>query len=169
LSAKVEVEGIEVGSMAMMDLVAGDETLLREAVASGDGTALDDRSRVSAHLSFGGGLDPTWLDQFSEACRALTGSFEPRNFLDARSELEDPIEGSNRAVERVDPSWIDSVAQLRDRDIDRLAGQWIDLLADELVSMGSEDKMGIRVLTSEIVAFARAARGAPAILFAWAL
>ena len=55
-----------------------------------DLAALDDRRRFPAHLALGGGLDPTWLDLFSEAARTVTGADGPADFIDARLELEAP-------------------------------------------------------------------------------
>ena len=73
-----------------MDLVAGDRRAILEVIAAADWAALDDSRRFSAHLALGGELDPDWLDLFSEAVRGVTGLGDPRNFLDARSEVEDP-------------------------------------------------------------------------------
>ncbi|MCP6756973.1 hypothetical protein NL533_35630, partial [Klebsiella pneumoniae] len=73
-----------------MDLIAGDarENLL--VIEFDDLLAFDDPSRFAAHLSLGGGLDPTWLDLFAEAARTVTGSGEPSDLLDARIELDGP-------------------------------------------------------------------------------
>ena len=59
---------------ARMDLVAGDAREILTALAADDREALADRTRFTAFLSMGGGLDPTWLDLFAEACRDVTGS-----------------------------------------------------------------------------------------------
>ena len=72
---------------AQMDLVAGNSREILLAITMDDWAGLADRSRVDAHLSLGGGLDPTWLDLFSEAVRAVTSSDEPTDFIDARHEL----------------------------------------------------------------------------------
>jgi len=56
-----------------MDLVAGDEREILLAIAVDDWAGFDDRGRFDAHLSLGGGLDPTWLDLFAEAIRTVTG------------------------------------------------------------------------------------------------
>lgn len=45
------------------------------------------RDRYEAHLSLGGGIDPTWLDLFSEAARVTLDADAPSDFIDARFEL----------------------------------------------------------------------------------
>jgi hypothetical protein len=50
---------------ALMDLVAGNSREILLAVAVDDWQGLADSERFDAHLSLGGGLDPTWLDLFS--------------------------------------------------------------------------------------------------------
>ena len=67
---------------AQMDLVAGNSREILLAVTLDDWAGLADRSRVDAHLSLGGGLDPTWLDLFSEAVRVVTGGDGPADFID---------------------------------------------------------------------------------------
>ena len=62
---------------ALMDLVAGDERSILLAISVEDWAGLDDRTRFDAHLALGGGLDPTWLDLFSQAVRGATGGEEP--------------------------------------------------------------------------------------------
>ena len=57
----------------VMDLVAGDSREILLAVAVDDLAAFEDPARFPAHLSFGGAIDPTWLDLFSQAVRAVTG------------------------------------------------------------------------------------------------
>ena len=159
----------------LMDLVAGDtrETLL--AISVDDIAGLSDRGRFIAHLALGAGLDPTWLDLFSEACRSVTGSAEPGDFLDARRELDGPGGPGNpgdlgeRTIERVDRTWLEAVAQVSDRDLDRVAGRWIDLLDDELGELPREEKPWIRQLTGDLVEFARSSREAPDVLFAWSI
>src|SRR5690349_4684196 len=108
--------------MALMDLVAGDERSILLALSVDDWAGLDDRGRFDAHLSLGGGLDPTWLDLFSEAVRGATSGDGPSDFLDARRELgpgggwstgmpesSGPPADTERVIERVDPAWIDAV------------------------------------------------------------
>lgn len=153
----------------VMDIVAGDSREILLVVAMDDLAAFDDRSRFAAHLSFGGAIDPTWLDLFSQAARAVTGRDEPRDFLDARMELEGPGEAGERTVERIDPAWTDAIARLDDRDIDAVTGRWIDLLQDELGDLPREEKPSIRKFAREIVDFARAADLAPAVILAWSL
>ena len=152
-----------------MDLVAGDAREILLAITVEDWAGLDDRSRFNAHLSLGGGLDPTWLDLFSEACRSVTGGADPRDFLDARLELDGPGEAGERTIERVDPGWTDAIARLADQDVDRVAGRWVDLIEEEYGEVPREEKPWIRSLAGDIVDFAREADRAPAVLFAWSL
>jgi hypothetical protein len=153
----------------LMDLVAGDAPDILVVIGTDDLAALDDRRRFVAHLALGSGLDPTWLDLFAEAARTVTGSGDPADFIDARLELEgiDPDDG--HTIERVDPSWIDTVARLRDDDLGHIAGRWIDLIEDELGLLPREEKPWIRELAGRLVAFCRAADRAPDVLFAWSL
>ena len=152
-----------------MDLVAGDSQEILLAVAVDDLVAFEDRRRFPAHLTFGGAIDPTWLDLFSQAARAVTGGDDPVDFLEARAELEGPGDAAGRTVERVDPGWITAVAMLEDRQIDAIAGRWIDLLEDELGDLAREEKPSIRKFATEIVEFARAADRAPAVILTWSL
>lgn len=150
-----------------MDLVAGDSRQILLAIAVEDFAGFADRSRFDAHLPLGPGLDPTWLDLFSEAARTVTGEEEPRDFLDARTELEGPGDAGDRTVERVDPAWITAIARIRDPDIDAVAGRWIDLIEEELGELPREEKPWIRSLAADIVRFARDADRSATILFAW--
>jgi hypothetical protein len=159
---------------AVMDLVAGDSRQILLAIAVDDWAGLADPSRFDAHLSLGGGLDPTWLDLFSEAARATTRREGPGSFLDARRELDgsgggDGSDVGERTVERVDPDWVSAVARIEDHEVDALAGRWIDLISEELGELPREEKPWIRSLAGEIVAFARAADRSPSVLFAWSL
>jgi len=159
------------GLRAMMDLVAGEQDEILIAIGTDDLVGLADRQRFAAHLALGAGLDPTWLDLFSEAARAVTGTDEPQDFLDARRELDSRGEGTpgDRTIERVDPRWVEAIARLDDGEIDRVTGHWIDLLDEELGALPREEKPWIRQLAGELVAFCRAAQRAPDILFAWSL
>ena len=96
------------GLRAMMDLVAGEQDEILITIGTDDLAGLADRQRFAAHLALGAGLDPTWLDLFSEAARAVTGTDEPQDFLDARRELDSRGEGTpgDRTIERVDPRWV---------------------------------------------------------------
>jgi len=154
---------------ALMDLVAGNEREILLAISVDDWAGFDDRSRFDAHLALGGGLDPTWLDLFSEAVRVVTGGDGPADFIDARRELDGSADESDRVVERVDPSWIGSIARLPDRDVDAVAGRWIDLVEEELGFLPREEKPWIRQLAGDIVTFARAADRSTDVLFAWSL
>jgi hypothetical protein len=153
----------------VMDLVAGDSREILLAVAIDDLASFDDRTRFAAHLAFGGAIDPTWLDLFSAAARTVTGRDDPIDFLDARSELDGPGDSGERTVERIDPAWVTAIAMLGDRDLDAVAGRWIDLLEEELGDLPREDKPSIRTFAREIVDFARAADRAPSVLLAWSL
>lgn len=153
----------------VMDLVAGDSREILLAVAMDDLASFDDRTRYPAHLTFGGAIDPTWLDLFSAAVRSVTGRDDPSDFLDARSELDGPGDAGERTVERIDPEWITAIAMLGDREIDAVTGRWIDLLEEELGELPREEKPSIRKFAREIVDFCRAADRAPTVLLAWSL
>ena len=154
---------------ALMDQVAGQEKDILLAIAVDDWAGLRDRDRFDAYLSLGGGLDPTWLDLFSEAVRTVTGGEAPLDFIDARHELEGSTQLTERSVERVDQAWVTAVALIEDRDIDAVAGRWIDLIEEDLGELPREEKPWIRQLTGEIVRFARDADSARDVLFAWSL
>ena len=154
---------------ALMDLVAGNAREILLAISIDDWGGFDDRSRFDAHLALGGGLDPTWLDLFSEAIRTVTGGDGPSDFLDARLDLEAAGDVGERVVERVDPAWIEAVAGLADREVDAIAGTWVDLIEQELGFLPREEKPWIRQLAGDIVGFARAADGSADVLFAWSL
>jgi hypothetical protein len=154
----------------VMNLVAGDTREILLAVAVDDLAAFDDRARFRAHLSFGGAVDPTWLDLFSAAVRIVTSRDDPVDFLEARIELDGPGgDGGERTVERIDPGWITAVAMIEDRELDAISGRWIDLLEEELGELPREEKPSVRKFAGEIVAFARAADRAPAVILAWSL
>lgn len=153
----------------VMDLVAGDSREILLVVAMDELASFDDRERFPAHLTFGGAIDPTWLDLFSQAVRTVVGRDEPRDFLDARAELDGPGDAGERTVERIDPTWIGAIARLDDRDLDAVTGRWIDLLEDDLGALPREEKPAIRVFAREILEFARAADRAPSVLLAWSL
>ncbi len=154
---------------ALMDLIAGDERSILLAISVEDWAGLDDPTRFDAHLSLGGGLDPTWLDLFSQAVRTVTGRDDPRDFLDARRELEGGADSGDRVVESVDHGWIDAIARLPDHDVDAVAGRWIDLIEDELGFLPREEKPWIRQLAGDVVRFAREADRSGDVLFAWSL
>ena len=154
---------------ALMDLIAGDEREILLAISVEDWAGFDDHGRFDAHISLGGGLDPTWLDLFAEAIRNVTGSDGPSDFLDARRELDGPGEAGDRVIERVDPAWIDAIARLSDHHLDAIAGRWVDLIEEELGFLPREEKPWIRQLAGDIVHFARAADHSTDVLFAWSL
>ena len=153
---------------AVMDLIAGERREILLAIAVDDWAGFGDRSRFDAHLSLGGGLDPTWLDSFSEAARAITGSDGPADFVDALSDLG-PADVGERTVERVDQDWVIAVARIPDGDLGALAGRWIELVEEELGELPRDEKPGIRTLAGDLVRFARDAEESPAVLFAWSL
>ena len=154
-----------------MDLVAGDAPAILLAIGDDDLAALDDRARFPAHLALGSGLDPTWLDLFAEAVRMVTGGDGPADFIDARLEIDAPDSSGDaeRTIERVDPTWITTVAMIREHDLGAIAGRWIELVEDELGGLPREEKPWIRDLAGRLVTFCRAADRAPDVLFAWSL
>jgi hypothetical protein len=153
---------------AQMDLVAGNSREILLAVTLDDWAGLADRSRVDAHLSLGGGLDPTWLDLFAEAVRTVTGGNEPTDFIDARHEL-DGAQMTERSVERIDRAWLGAVARIADRDVDAVAWRWIDLVEEDLGELPREEKPWIRELEGNLVRFCRDADQAPDVVFLWSL
>jgi hypothetical protein len=153
----------------VMDLVAGERAAILSVIAGADWAALDDRRRFDAHIALGGELDPTWLDLFSEAVRTVTGSGDPRDFLDARTEIVDPAVAGERTIERVDAAWITAIARVADVDVGPIAARWIDLVAEELGDLPREEKPWIRKLAGDIVEFARRADRSPTVIVAWSL
>jgi hypothetical protein len=153
---------------SLMDLVAGDARDIVLALSVDDAAAFDDPDRFVAHLPLGGGLDPTWLDLFSEAVRSVSENEELLDFLDARTELDGAAATVERIVDRVDPAWIETVAGVGDDQLGALAGRWIELLEEELGLLPREEKPWIRDLAGRIVTFSRAATGARDVVFAWA-
>jgi len=154
----------------VMDLVAGNEREILLVVAVDDLAAFDDPRRFAAHLAFGGMVDPTWLDLFSQAVRSATGRDDPVDFFEARTELEGPSSGgAERTVELVHPAWITAVAMIDDRDLDAITGRWIDLVEEEYGDLPREEKPSMRKFASEIIQFARRADRAPAVILAWSL
>lgn len=152
----------------LMDLIAGDTREILLAIAVDDWEGMRDRGRFPAHLALGAGLDPTWLDLFSEAVRAVTDADRPEGFLEACTELEGPGGVGDRIVERIDRAWLTPVARVTDRQVDAIAARWIELIDDEVGErVAAEEKPWIRRLAAEVVAFARGALEAPDVLFAW--
>jgi hypothetical protein len=154
---------------AMMDLVAGDGREILLVLAADDLDPFGDLARFPAHLSLGAGVDPTWLDLFSEAARTITGLADPIDFLDARADVPESAAAA-RTVERVDGAWVSAVAALPAGSLDAIAGRWLDLLREEdQGSIDADEKPWIRELVGRLVAFARAADGADEVLFAWSI
>src|SRR4029078_10396574 len=110
-----------------MERIAGEEREILLALAVDDWAGLQDRDRFTAHLSLGGGLDPTWLDLFSEAARTVTGRDAPAHFIGGRRRLDRPSQLTERSVERVDAAWVSAVAMIEDHDVDAGAGRWNEL------------------------------------------
>src|SRR5262249_53238871 len=108
---------------SLMDLVAGDARDIVLALSIDDVDAFDNRDRFVAHLPLGGGLDPTWLDLFSEAVRSVTDDEEPVDFLDARTDFEYGTPETERIVERVDTGWLRAVGRVPDEQLGALAGR----------------------------------------------
>jgi len=153
----------------LMDLVAGSAPEIVAVIGLDDLAALDDRGRFAAHLALGSGLDPTWLDLFAEAARSVTGEDGPSDFIDARLEIEGSGDADEHTIERVDPTWITTVARLMDHDVDAIAGRWIVLIEDEIGELPREEKPWIRDLAGRVIAFCREADRAPDVIFAWSL
>lgn len=153
---------------SLMDLVAGDLRDILLALSVDDVEAFDDGDRFTAHLALGGGLDPTWLDLFSEAARAVTSQDAPADFLDARSEVDGTAGRTERIIELVDRGWIEAVALIPEDRVGAVAARWIELLEEELGQLPREEKPWIRDLVERTVTFARAAVGARDVVFAWA-
>ncbi len=157
-----------------MELVAGDAGEIMVAIGAEESEALRDPDRFRAYLSLSGGMDPTWLDFFSEACRSATDRDAPVDFIDARTELGGDQESTAeipgaRTVERVDPTWVAAVAAIPDVTIDGLAGRWIDRIQEDLGQLASEEKPWVRELAGDLVRFCRTAAGAPDVVFVWSL
>jgi hypothetical protein len=154
-----------------MELVAGDVNDVLLIIGTGEHGAFTDRDRFRAHLSLGAGMDPTWLDMFSEAARGTTDGDGPMDLLDARTELEGPEADDERGliIERVDPGWITAVARIPDTGVDALTGRWIDRIEEEMGALQAEEKPWIRELAERIVQFCRAADRAPDVIFVWTL
>jgi hypothetical protein len=152
---------------SLMDLVAGDARDVVLVLSVDDPGAFSDPDRFTAHLPLGGGLDPTWLDLFSEAVRSVTGQGEPIDFLDARTELDGAADSVERIVERVDADWVEAVAAVPDDLHGALAARWIELLEEELGLLPREEKPWIRDMAGRIVGFTREAAGARDVIFAW--
>ncbi len=153
---------------ARMELVAGDARDVLVVISADEVDAFDDRTRFSAHLSLGGGMDPTWLDLLAEAIRTVTDLDTP-DFLDARIELGASEPETTITVERVDPHWIDAVARVPETALDGVAGRWIDRLEEEFGPISGEEKPWIRELAGQVVGFCRAADRAPDVVFLWSL
>jgi hypothetical protein len=153
----------------VMDLIAGERAAILTAIGEADWSAFDDRRRFVGHLALGGELDPTWLDLFSQAVRVVTDSGEPRDFLDARTEIDDAETTGERTVERVDAAWITAIARIADVDVGPIAARWVELVEEEIGELPREEKPWIRKLAGDVVEFARQADRAPAVIVAWSL
>jgi hypothetical protein len=154
---------------SLMDLIAGDTRQILLAVGLDEPDRFADSTHFAAHLALGRGLDPTWLDLFSEAARTVTDGDEPLDFIDARTELAGPGEVGDPTIERVDRRWIEAIARLDDDAIGPVAGRWMDLIDDAYGELPREEKPWIRQLAGEIVRFCRNAGRAGDVLFVWSL
>ncbi len=155
--------------MARMDLVAGTAQDILVVIGTAGDDPFADTSRFDAHLPLGGGIDPTWLDLFSEAARQALEWDAPVDFIDARIEIGPSEDTAGVIVERIDPAWISDVARIPDRSLDAVAGRWIDRLEEELGVMAREEKPWIRDLAGRVISFCRAADRAPDVVFVWSL
>ena len=155
--------------MAMrMELVAGDVPSILGVLSNDQRGAVSDPNRFPAYLSLSGGIDPTWLDLFSESARVATELDQPIDFIDARIDLgaSDP---DGRTVERVDPAWISAVAAIPEAFLGSLTGRWIERIEEELGELAREEKPWIRDLAGRVVGFCRAADRAGDVVFIWEL
>lgn len=154
--------------MPRMELIAGDAPDILVVLGTEDLGGRAGPERFHAYLPLTGSIDPSWLDFFADAARAVTGQETPSDFIDARIDL-----GATRdeylTIERVDPAWVAAVARIPERTVDALAGHWIDRLEEEIGAVPGEEKPWIRELAGEIVTFCRAADSAPDVVFVWAL
>jgi len=87
----------------------------------------------------------------------------------AHAELVPYLAADEHTIERVDPTWITTVARLADGDVSAIAARWIELVEDELGPLPREEKPWIRELAGQLVVFCRSADGSPDVLFAWSL
>jgi hypothetical protein len=153
-----------------MDLVAGEAREIMLSVGVEDWAGLRDPSRFAAHISLGGGMDPTWLDLFAQAAREISADDSPAPLSESVYPVESGLTSmSERTVERVDPAWVDAVALLPDRQLDRVAGRWIELIEREECDVDAEEKPMLRQLTADLVDFCRRAEDAEDVLFVWSL
>ena len=136
-----------------------------------DLAALRRPARFDAHLSLGGGLDPTWLDLFSEAARTRAPAATSRSTSStpassstgpARRWASGPSSGSTRPGSARSPASPTPPST-------PIAGRWIDLVEEELGALPREEKPWIRDLAGQVVRFCRRADRAPDVLFAWSL
>jgi hypothetical protein len=154
---------------ALMDLIAGDRREILLGLAIDDFEGFADSGRFAAHLALGAGLDPTWLDSFSEAVRQVAGSDQPCDFLDACLDLPGGAQAGERTAELVDPAWVAAIAAVPADSLDAIAGRWIDLMEDDLGLLSADEKPWIRELAGQLVRFARQAQTGPDVIFAWSL
>ncbi len=152
-----------------MELVAGPAPEILLLVGTDDREAIRDLDRFDAYLSLSGGMDPTWLDLFAEAVRAITDLDGPTDFIDARIELGPSDDGATLTVERIEPAWVSAVARVRDGSLDAIAGRWIDRLEEEMGNLPGEEKPWIRELAGQIVTFCRKADRSSDVVFIWDL
>ena len=148
---------------ALMDLVAGDA---REILLAHRGRRLGRRSTIgrgsTPTSSLGGGLDPTWLDLFTEAVRTVTGGDEPdaTSSMPGASSTGRASWPSGRSSGSIRPGSARSPGS-RDHDVDAVAGP---LDRPRRGGAGRPAARGEAVdpaAAGEIVRFARAADRSP--------
>ena len=91
---------------ALMDLVAGDAREILLVLSVDDTAAFDDRARFDAHLPLGAGLDPTWLDLFCEAARAVRTATSRATSSTLATSSKGPGQQVEYTVEYVDAGWV---------------------------------------------------------------
>jgi hypothetical protein len=158
----------------LMDLVAGDAREILLAISVDDWSGLRDRGRFSGYLSLGGGMDPSWLDLFARSVRDISGLDGPVAFSEATCPLESPAQLQlanlgDRTIEVVDRHWIDEIAALHDRLVDKVAARWIELVDLEECRVEADEKPMFRQVAGDLVEFCRLAEDAEDVLFAWSI
>ena len=146
-----------------MDLVAGDARDIVLALSVDDTAAFDDQDRFVAHLPLGGGLDPTWLDLFSEAVRSRERRTTTLlDFLDAGPSSRTAVARPSGSSSGSTPTGSRPSRASRTTRSDALAGRWIELLEEELGVLRARGEALDPRLAGRIVGFSPGGRPAPA-------